>query len=1640
MQDHAEAASLLIDGILDSLPERFADEKSDTITTFISRYYRHTPESDFSASTPEDFGGAAISHWQLMQSRKAGETLIRVYNPKVEQHGWQSQHSVIEIVTDDMPYLVNSISMTITQAGYNIHLTIHPILRVERDARGKFIALGDDNSKSKKKTSGQSESLVHLQVDRIIDDERLEALQSKIKKVVFQVSTVHADAAALATKPKEMSELLAEQENLSTESKATLELLQWLDRSHFHVFGAAVYTPPKKNDESDSPYKLVKETAIGLMRGNNEFHGLDPVAVLGEHSSVRSKPKKQHKKAEALPNTETPVTISKANTRSPLNRPEALDVITFYAPTGKRIHTMVGLFTQNMNNRETSYIPLLKDKTQRVLEASGSTVLTHDGKSLLDTMESLPRDLLFQADASEILEIARGIANLQERQRIKLFGSLAAGGRYYNCLVYIPRDNYGREIRTRIQSILLAELHGTSSDFSVRFSSQRTLARLHFVVQLGKIATETPKWENIERRIVQASISWDDRLHDALLSKHEEDEANRLFDVYREGFPSNYKEDYSAQIARSDISFIENQVTDDQPVMSFYRHLLADISTVNFKIFSPRQHIALSDVIPIIENMGLKADAEHPFQIKRKGNTSVWIHEFTAQHIDGQSIDPESSSERMQQAFGKIWAGEVEDDEFNRLMLVCDLDWRQVIVLRSYCKYLLQIKSPFSQAYIFASLVNNAGITRLLVDLFEIRFRPAEDLIDDQAEREEKTQAIEARVEKLLGEVESLDEDRILRAYLNLINSTLRTNHYCTDTDNQPLTYISFKFNSLNILQLPLPRPEFEIFVYSPQVEGIHLRGGKVARGGLRWSDRREDFRTEVLGLMKAQMVKNAVIVPVGSKGGFYVKRPPENGTRDELLAEGIACYKTFLRGLLDLTDNLSGDSVTPPKQVVRFDEDDPYLVVAADKGTATFSDYANEVAEEYGFWLGDAFASGGSDGYDHKKMGITARGAWESVKRHFRELGKDIQNESFTVVGVGDMAGDVFGNGMLLSTHIKLLAAFNHQHIFIDPTPDCASSYAERERMFKLPRSSWQDYDESLLSAGGGIYSRSSKRIDLSQQAMDALDITEPSMTPNQLIHELLKAPVDLLWNGGIGTYMKSSTETHLDAHDRANDAVRVDASEVQAKVIGEGGNLGFTQRSRIEFASHGGRINTDAIDNSAGVDCSDHEVNIKVLVNSVVAAGDLTEKHRNTLLADMTDEVGDLVLIDNYLQTQCISHTLAEAPELLEEHARFITSLEEDGQLNREIEFLPSKDEIAERLAASEGLQSPEIAVLVSYSKMTLYSDLLDSEFPEDPFLFQRLQDYFPARLRELFSEQMASHRLRREIIATVVTNEIVNRLGPTCLHRMQEELGASPRNIGCAFIAVCEFFDMNTLWSEIEALDNQIDASVQTTMHRLVRGLVERATHWILRSRRESQDIEQLISHFKPGIDDLIESIPECLASINRTTLDERCDFFVNAGVPESTAQKVARVVPLSSALDIVQISRSLDTSSDTVAAVYFELGVYLNLQWLRDEIAELNVRTHWHKLAKSELRSDLHYQQRYLSAEILANTQMNVDPSKRIELWASKSETAIKKYNDLVNELRASSSVDFAMLSLAVNEVHKLLSSDRPIAATDSKSAS
>lgn len=1591
----------LLESVIAALPHELSAEQRQQLEAFVPAYYDNVMTSELAELSTEDLAGMALSHWQLARKRTSSEPAHRVFNPSFDVQGWHSLHTVIQIVATDQPWLVSSLQATLQREGHVIHRLVHPVLCVQRDSDGQWLSL-DDNA--------EKESLIHVEIDALPAESHVEIVNC-VDTMFRTLHLIRQEADMLSARLISMAE--------AQDNPELAEFLHWLDNDQFACLGATFL---KASDNFSTLHD-----AVGILAeapGNEPWNtacllpdGLDLTQI------------DQRMTLEAL-------VVCKAGKASPVIRDEPADLIMqpVRDKTGKliQLNCMLGIFVAGLQNEAVSNIPWMRERVDRVIKASGTHADSHDGKAIAATLRGLPRDMLMQTHSRDLLSMATGIVALQERAQVRMFSSNDSLGRFSNCLVYIPREAYSRDLRLQIEKILVTHTDGISAGFDTRFSSESPLARLHFVIQKHPPYDRRIDWPSIEQRIKAAAVTWYDRLESTLRERHDEITAMQTFRRYCNSYSSAYRETYSARVAAADIDFIENHLPEDAPVMSFFRQTLSDTNTVNFKLFARHKQVTLSNVIPIIENMGLRVESERPFEIRRHEADPVWMHEFSVYQTGTISTETtDDTAQRVQSAFNHIWRGDVENDGFNRLMLDASLSWRQVVILRALCKYLLQINVPFSQTYMIDSLVANAPITRLLVELFEQRFKPGTESALNQP-----TSALQTKIVQALDNVDSLDEDRILRGYRDLILATLRTNAYRTDESGELREFLSFKFDSSLVPDLPLPRPKFEIFVYSSKVEGIHLRGGSVARGGLRWSDRREDYRTEVLGLMKAQMVKNAVIVPVGSKGGFYVKAalPAE---REAMMQVVVSCYRTFLSGLLDVTDNLDGDAVIPPVDVVRYDSDDPYLVVAADKGTATFSDYANEVAVGYGFWLGDAFASGGSVGYDHKKMGITARGAWESVKRHFRNLGVNTQADEFTAVGIGDMAGDVFGNGMLLSDKTRLVAAFNHMHIFIDPDPDSAMSHAERQRMFNLPRSSWTDYNESLISKGGGIYSRQAKKIELSPEACAVLGTDQQKLTPTELISVILKAPVDLLWNGGIGTYVKARNESHADAADRANDSLRINGGEIRARVVGEGGNLGFTQLGRIEFAltdkdREGGLIYTDAIDNSAGVDCSDHEVNIKILANAIVAAEDMTLKQRDQLLESMTDDVAMLVLRDNYLQTQCIDLCAVDGAAALNEQSRFMQYLESIAKLDRAIEYLPDADEIADRLVNDKPLLRPEIAVLVSYSKMVMFDELMASDFTQDPSLESVLREYFPTALQNGHKSQILSHRLRNEIIATVVTNDVVNRLGPTFVYRMEQELNATSTDVASAFVVVKEIFRLPAIWQAIESLDNQIDAAEQYRMQILVRGLVERSTHWLIRNRKAGNDIRSLVNHFRPGLDELIAAFPDCLSPAEKLTLDQRVQHFVAAGASESTAIMVARVVPLSSSLDIVEIASSLQQPVAGVAAVYFSLGQYLELSWLRERIGLLVATSHWHKLATSELRSDLHYQQRHLCAEIAKLTEQELDTEQRVMAWSARNAKACDKYRELVAEMKVSSSIDFAMLSLAINEVHKLLRSDRPLA--------
>jgi glutamate dehydrogenase len=1176
-----------------------------------------------------------------------------------------------------------------------------------------------------------------------------------------------------------------------------------------------------------------------------------------------------------------------------------------------------------------------------------------------------------------------------------------------------------------MQALLTPALSGDSSEFSVQFSDS-PLARVLIIVHRRAGAAARVDVRELEANLVRITRRWQDELRDALLEACGEERGNALYERYAGGFAAGYREEHSARVAVRDIELMESLDGPDALGVSLYAPLEAPPGRLRFKLVRAGQLAPLSSSLPMLEHMGVQVLEERPYEVRRADGVELWLDDFGMSVAGRDEIDVEGLRSRFQETVLRTWRAENDNDDFNRLVLLAGLDWREVGVLRAYARYLKQAAFTFSPAYIQQALAAHAPIAADLAALFRVRFDP-----QLRGDRDEEQAKIAQRISSALDAVTNLDEDRILRQYLALISATLRTNFFQRDAAGAFKPVLSLKFDPSKVPGLPEPRPMFEVFVCSPRVEGVHLRFGKVARGGLRWSDRMEDYRTEVLGLVKAQQVKNAVIVPVGSKGGFVLKRFTQAAAasdREALMKEGVACYQAYLRGLLDLTDNLVGGAVIAPPDVVRHDADDPYLVVAADKGTATFSDIANGIAAEYKFWLADAFASGGSVGYDHKKMGITARGAWESVKHHFRSLGRDTQTQDLTVTGVGDMSGDVFGNGMLLSRHIRLLAAFDHRHIFIDPDPDAASSFAERERLFALPRSSWADYDTGKISVGGGVWPRSAKSIALSQEARVALGIEKAaSMTPAELMHAILLAPVDLFYNGGIGTYVKAAAETHTDCGDRANDAIRVNGAELRCKVVAEGGNLGCTHRGRIEFALRGGLINTDAIDNSAGVDCSDHEVNIKILLNAVVAEGELTGKQRDQVLAEMTDEVAALVLRDNTFQNQVLGVSLARGVELLDEQGRYMRRLVARGRLNRELEFLPSDVALGERRQAGIGLTTPELAVLLAYNKMELFDEVLASDVPEDPYIVTTLQRYFPPRLAQRFPAQLSHHPLRREIIATYVVNSMVNRVGPTFVNRMNEETGAAPADIVRAYLGTRQIFDLVSLWQANEALDHQVTAATQTAVVVATVRLIERSTVWLLHHREALRDLDATIRRLTPGVTTVGANLEQWLSGAERAVLDADEARLLGLGVPQALARRVARLDSQVAGLDIVEASAALGVSVETVAGVYFGVGGRLDLGWISQQIALQPATSHWQGLARVAMRDDMSSLADALARSVLGGGAgaAAATPLQRVDAWERQREFQLARCRQLSGELKAAAALDMAMLSVVLRELRALI---------------
>ncbi|WP_060180438.1 NAD-glutamate dehydrogenase [Streptomyces sp. IMTB 1903] len=1625
--EHSPAGGLLPTG-----SEQGERPDRDAVLSYLQRYYLHTAPEDLTDRDPVDVFGGALSHYRLAENRPQGTANVRVHTPTVEENGWTSSHSVVEVVTDDMPFLVDSVTNELSRQGRGIHVVIHPQVVVRRDITGKLIEiLGPDcdahGPRAERPHDSLVESWIHVEIDRETDRADLKQITVDLQRVLSDVRESVEDWEKMREAALRIADGLPDEPTAPDlreyELEEARELLRWLADDHFTFLGYREY-----NLVDGDALAAVPGTGLGILRSDPHHSGKEdghPVSPSFNRLPADARAKAREHRL---------LVLTKANSRSTVHRPSYLDYVgvkKFDADgnvVGER--RFLGLFSSAAYTESVRRVPVIRRKVAEVLERAGFSPSSHDGRDLTQILETYPRDELFQTPVDQLQSIVTSVLYLQERRRLRLYLRQDEYGRYYSALVYLPRDRFTTGVRLRLMDILREELGGISVDFTA-WNTESILSRIHFVIRVPQ-GTELPVLtdgdvERIEGRLVEAARSWADGFDQALNAELGEERAAELLRRYGSAFSEGYKADHSPRAAVADLVHLEKlRGSDKDFALSLYEPVGAGPGERRFKIYRAGEQVSLSAVLPVLQRLGVEVTDERPYELRCADRTNAWIYDFGLRLSAGDLGD--DARERFQDAFAAVWNGQAENDNFNTLVLSAGLTWRQAVVLRAYAKYMRQAGSTFSQDYMEDTLRNNVHTTRLLVSLFEARMSPVR-----QAAGSELVDAMLEELDGALDQVASLDEDRILRAFLTLIKATLRTNFFQLDSRGEQHAYVSMKFDPQAIPDLPAPRPAFEIWVYSPRVEGVHLRFGKVARGGLRWSDRREDFRTEILGLVKAQMVKNTVIVPVGAKGGFVAKNLPDPSVdRDAWLAEGIASYKIFISALLDITDNMVAGEVVPPRSVVRHDEDDTYLVVAADKGTATFSDIANGVAEAYGFWLGDAFASGGSAGYDHKGMGITARGAWESVKRHFRELGHDTQTQDFTVVGVGDMSGDVFGNGMLLSEHIRLVAAFDHRHIFIDPTPDAATSYAERRRLFELPRSSWADYDPSLISAGGGIHPRSAKAVPVTAQMRAALGIEAgvTKMTPAELMQAILKAPVDLVWNGGIGTYVKATSETHADVGDKANDAIRVNGCDVRAQVIGEGGNLGLTQLGRIEFArsgagGEGGKVNTDAIDNSAGVDTSDHEVNIKILLNAVVADGDMTVKQRNKLLAQMTDEVGRLVLRNNYAQNTALANGSAQAPSLLHAQQRFMRRLEGAGLLNRELEFLPTDRQIRELLNNGKGLTQPELAVLFAYTKITTADELIATELPDDPYLRRLLFAYFPAVLGEKFSEQIDAHALRREIITTILVNDTVNTGGSTFLHRLREETGASTEEIVRAQLAAREIFGLAEVWDAVEALDNKVAADVQTRVRLHSRRLVERGTRWLLNNRPQPLQITETIAFFGERVSEVWAELPKLVRGADLEWYQLVMDELTGEGVPQELAAKVAGFSSAFPTLDIVAIADRTGVDPLGVADVYYDLADRLDITQLMDRIIELPRADRWQSMARASIREDLFAAHAALTADVLSVGNGASTPEERFRAWEEKNAAIIGRARTTLEEIRGSDDFDLANLSVAMRTMRSLL---------------
>lgn len=1587
----------LIDQALKVLPAKTLEETKD----FLREFFLKTPHDDMALLGAEAMVRIAQDHLKLAQGRKAGEVRIAIRTLSAKEDPTApAGRTVIDIVNDDMAFLVDSVASEVTRYGRLVHLLLHPILYHSKTG---FTVKPSEHAK------GQSH--IHIRLQGVVPDNQMAQLDHDLRRVLSHVQCATRDWIAIRQKLRDCQKsVLTAPSHFPREDVE--EYLQFLDYlwDNFTLLGYREFKFMERKGEVRC--ETVAGTGLGLLHDD-----VQPPYIDNESDRFSSE-------IQRLRREMPPLVVSKISKLSTVHRRVPLDSVTVkhYDKDGNAAGEclFIGLFTSVTYSRSITDVPYIRRKAESVMKESGFKAGTHDYKGLKHILEKYPRDELFQLETGALLKTGLSILRLQERQRIALYTRADSIGRYVSCLVYVPRDRYDTRLRQAMQEILEEELKGTCSNFYTTLDDS-ALARAMFIIHIDSPKMLRVDTAKIEARLQEVGRLWSERLGEALLHKlKDSEEAKRLTLRYGEAFPLGYQELYKPSQAVHDIAKVETVLQTERLGIDLYRTDDCSADKVRLKIFHPQTPMSLSAIMPMLWNMGLQALTETPFEVcAEEVERTVWVHDFLLEvEPSCRNFDLGKVKGVFEEALENIWTGVIENDALNRLVLGGGLPGREAVIIRAYVRYLRQVGTPFSTRYIERCLTNNPAICRDMIALFMA-------LNDPKGGKQKSADALQAGINKALESVSSLDEDRILRSILTLVNATLRTNFFQTNADGAAKPCLSFKLDSKAIPDLPEPKPYREIFVYSPRVEAVHLRSDVIARGGIRWSDRHEDFRTEILSLMKAQQVKNSVIVPMGAKGGFVVKQPPADGNRAAMQAEGIECYKVFVRGLLDITDNRKGTKVVPPKDVVRRDSDDPYLVVAADKGTATFSDIANGLSTEYGFWLGDAFASGGSAGYDHKKIGITARGAWESIMRHFRELGHDTQTKPFDVVGVGDMGGDVFGNGLLRSEQARLIGAFNHVHIFCDPNPDPAATFKERVRLFNAVKG-WDEYNVKLLSKGGRIYNRKDKALELTPEIRARFDINKDKVTPTELIQAILRSRTDLLFFGGIGTYIKSTKETHADAGDRTNESLRINANEIRAKVIGEGANLAMTQRSRIEAAQNGVKLNADFIDNSGGVDCSDHEVNIKILLAEIMSGKDntLTAQSRNKLLEQMTEEVAALVLRDNYQQAQALSLMELQAVDHLSLQARFIQDLERDHGLNRALECLPDEEEIQIRLRQGKGLTRPELGILQAHAKILFTRELLASDVPDHPDTQDWLVGYFPLPLQKKFKAEIGRHRLRREIIATTLATAIINRMGAVFVKSCMDRTGASAADVARAWIVVREVFGLEALWAEIESLDGKANAQIQLKAMREISKMAERETLWFLTRLGRAPDIGQDIAGFKSGVEAFGKALDGILTPDQVQSVKEREQLAKADGLPAALAHRLATLPALGAACDIIRISLERKAPVALAASTYFALGEHFHIDWLRRQAEFMTAGDRWTAEAVANLIENLYACQAGLTVRVLTDMKTHKGKGDMMTAWLDGHGREAAQLDPFFAAIRRAGTLDMPMLVIAEQRLRGL----------------